>query len=299
MTASGGASSGGGSSCPVYTSSARPPGVTEILGESGVNVVALVGGQIFYLDPIEDKLFKMPASGGTPAEVATIKGYPVLRGDDLLLWWERDSGTQTSRLLSAPLSNPATTTEVVTGVGDPESLDADGTHAYYGTAQPANILRVSLSGGAPEVLVPGGHPLGSVLQGGFLYWLDFSSKSLERVPVAGGARERLTGVHHGGPMAADAAGVYWADTSLKAIEKWSQATGRVRLASADPGAFTLGDGVLYWGDGRINPSLRSINTDGTGASSILCRLNSIGNIVLDGPDLVFSAGLHGILRVRR
>jgi hypothetical protein len=141
-------------------------------------------------------------------------------------------------------------------------------------------------GGAPEspqrrkrrdpsrVFVPAGQPLGTLLHDGYRWWLDFQSNNLERVPLAGGTRERLVEVHFGGPIAGDANAVYWGDTSLNTIEKWSPATGRVRLSDADPNGIVVADGTIYWTNGFIGGSVRSVRTDGTGHRTLLCGLQS-------------------------
>jgi hypothetical protein len=99
-------------------------------------------------------------------------------------------------------------------------------------------------------------------------------------------------------MAADADAVYWGDTSLKTLEKWTQAGGRQRLSGADPDDVIVADGIIYWTDGFINGSIRSIHTDGTGPKSLLCGLTSPGALFVAGSYVVASTE-DGLIRVNR
>jgi hypothetical protein len=121
---------------------------------------------------------------------------------------------------------------------------------------------------------------------GYLWWLDFQSNQLERILLSGGTRERLTEVHFGGPMAADADAVYWGDTSLKTIEKWTPAGGGQVLTHADPDAVVVADGIIYWTDGFVTGSIRSIHTDGTGSKPLLCGLTAPSALYVDGSYVV-------------
>ena len=99
-------------------------------------------------------------------------------------------------------------------------------------------------------------------------------------------------------MAADADAVYWGDTSLKTIEKWTSAGGRQMLAHADPDAVVVADGIIYWTDGFVDGSIRSIHTDGTGSKPLLCNLSRPGALFVDGSYVVTSSDV-GILRLPR
>jgi hypothetical protein len=301
----GGVGSGGGpvSACPEFDGEPLPPGITHVLDTDifGADLAGVADGQVYYVDFDDEQVLKrMPVAGGAGTVVGPIgSNAPYLRGNDLILWWERPGSTGPYRLLSAPLSDLTATKVLADDVMNGEALQADATHAYYATRAPSNVYRVPLAGGVPpEVLVAGGSPLGSILHQGFYFWLDVSSRGLERLPVGGGTRERLTEVFFGGPMAAEGTTIFWGDTSLMTVEKWSQGGGRVKLTSGDPTSMVAADGVLYWLNGFINGSLRSVKADGTDAKTLLCGLDSPGLVFLDGEYLVLSAA-PGILRVKR
>ena len=302
---SGGA--GGADSCPVLGDS-LPPGFTELVPQPNtftpLSVIGAAEGQLYYVDPW-NKVMRVPIAGGAPTELGTVKGAPNLRSPDLLLWWEWEGEGIGAKLVSAPLSDLSTTKVVVSGSSVTE-IEADATHAYYGTRNPANLYRVALSGEAPaEMLVPDGVTLGAVLNGGFLYWTDEVTSRLERVPRAGGPREKLSEVFLGGPMVGDDDAVYWGD-HMKGLEKWSERTGRVSLAEGDPERLALSDGVLYWLDQHDRfrggfASVRSIKVDGTDPRWLLCGFGQLppGEIVVEGPYVIFSVDGHGIVRLER
>ena len=302
VAASGGKSggTGGATACPRFDRRAPPAGVTVLLDTYPFSpkTVGVTGGFIYLVDEL--KLMRMPVTGGAPTEVATVTDDNLsLLGTDRLLWWRygvrTDAGT-TEDLITAPLANPADTTTVVSGVVSPEYTRVDATYAYYGTRYERNVYRVPLAGGAaPTLFIPGASPLGAIIHDGFYWWLDFGTNSLERIPIGGGTRERLTQVHHGGTMVADANGVYWADRSLGAIEKWTPASGRQVVVRTSASGLALADGTLYFSD---TGTVKSVRTDGTGLSSILCNLSSFPGIYVDGSALLIFSG-DGIIRVQR
>jgi hypothetical protein len=137
-----------------------------------------------------------------------------------------------------------------------------------------------------------------VLDRGSYWWLDFDASDLERVPIDGGTPEKVVDVFFGGPITADGDAIYWGDTSLKKIQSWDSTAGLRDLVDADPDALASADGVIYWLDGFIDGSLRSVTAQGQTAKSLLCGLDGPELIFVAGPYLVLSAG-QGIIRVER
>jgi hypothetical protein len=303
--ATGGGAGNGGQApvCPEFslTPGALPEIGLTILVESpdlfGLHLVGVVSGQVYFHD--DDLLQRVAIAGGTPEQVAPLTGFaPRLRGSDLLYWTEQESITAPSRIVTAPLSDPTAVSVLAENIVGLEHLQVDETHAYWATRDPANIHRVPLSGGAPAVFVAGGRPLGSLLHQGYYWWHDFQTSSLERIALAGGTRERLVEIHYGGPMAGDNEAVYWGDTSLNSIEKWSAADGRIKLSSGEPSFVAVADGTVYWTDGFIGGSLRSVRTDGSDDKQLLCGLRHPESLFVDGSYLVVSSD-ESILRIDR
>ena len=286
--------------CPKFDRNAVPPDVTVLVDAYPFGIDALVGvvsGQVYYVD--NKVLKRVPVAGGAPMDVGPVGGTPFLRGTDLLVWTTGDSPSAPASIVTAPLDDPSKTTVVADKIPGPEYITADATSIYWDTRMPQNIYRAPIAGGGtPEILVPGGSPLGTLVHDGYFWWLDFQSNQLERISLSGGTREHLTEVHFGGPMAADADAVYWGDTSLKTIEKWTPAGGRQMLAHADPDMVVVADGIIYWTDGFVTGSIRSIHTDGTGSKPLLCNLTAPGALFVDGSYVVTSSDV-GILRVPR
>jgi hypothetical protein len=287
--------------CPMFS---KEPGALADIGFVhllevdifGVRIVGEAGGYVYFID---GELARVPVSGG-PVELLGPPPSQSMRlyGEDLLLWTEEDEMTGSERIVTAPLSDPMNATVVVDSTPPAEDLQVSDEHIYWATRTPVNVHRAPLGGGASEVFVPGAEPLGSLLHGGYYWFMDFVSSTLDRVPIAGGMRERLTEVHFGGPMAGDENGVYWGDTSLKTIEKWTPEDGRKRLSGADPNAVLVHEGTIYWGDGFNDGSVRSIRTDGTEPKTLLCGLFSPGPLFIEGGYLVIASD-EGIMRINR
>jgi hypothetical protein len=301
----GNATGGTGGQVPVCPEFSPTPGALPELGLTvllagdtfGVALVGVVAGHVFFHD--NNLLQRIPITGGAPETVGPLVGrWPGLRGTDLLYWTQSDSITAPASIVTAPLSDPTASTVVVENVAGLEDVLLDETHAYWSTRDPANIHRVPLSGGTPEVFVAGGGPIGSLVHQGYYWWHDFTTSNLERIALSGGTRERLTEIHHGGSMAGDNDAVYWGDDSLNTIEKWSAGSGRVRLASGNPNVVMVHEGTIYWTDGFIDGGVRSVRTDGTDAKGLLCGLMAPDALFVEGSYLIVNSD-DGILRINR
>jgi hypothetical protein len=309
----GGVSAGGGGSggtksairvCPKFTKdeqALQELGVTLLLEADifGVNTVGVADGQVYFTD--DGKLQRVPVSGGAAETIGPIRtNGPQLPDGDRLVWHEEQTSgeTTTARVMTAPLSDPTDAVALVTSSQRIEYLRADATHVYWSTRSPANIFRAPITGGSAEQFVADGQPLGALLHQGYYYWLDFHTNSLERIGLRGGTRERLSEVGFGGAMAGDDDAVYWGDSSYRTVEKWSAETGRVRLASAEPNDVAVDGGTIYWTDGFIDGSVRSVRTDGTEPKTWLCDLRAPNRIFIDGNYVIFGSD-EGILRIER
>lgn len=292
-----------GPPCPEF--SAEPGALPEIgltvlldTHDSSPYIAGVVDGYVYYWGGTT--LRRVALSGGEAEEVGPVSGRPFLRGKDLLVWFEQegDASDGPYRIVRAPLTDPADTTTLATNVPVVYGLMADDEYAYW-SGDATDVFRVLLTGGDPEVFIPGAQPTGSLIHDGYFWWLDFQTKSLNRIGLEGGTPERLTDIHHGGTMAGEGDGVYWADSSFKAIEMWSPATGRAGLSSAEPQAnVAVADGTVYWADGPLfGGDVMSIHNDGTQRMGLLCGAEADWIFVHDAHLVI--AGYKGILRMNR
>ncbi len=279
---SGGGGSQAGSSQGGSTAAAECKVLTE--GETGAHGLTRVyraegfgafyeaigiDGDHFYFTA-DFMLMSYPLAGGTATEVGPYVGRrQVVRGG-IAYGFKPGADGALGSMVSAPITDTATTTTLAESIAEPKFLIADDTALYFDRLDPPSIFKVPLAGGPAEEIVPGGSPVGMISHLGNLYWLDFESRYLERVPVAGGARQRLAEVFFGGPMAADGDSVFWSDTSLNTVESWHEgATERQKLDTssdvfAQPAGLTVVGDTVYWAAGNRCGEVHRVKKDGSG-----------------------------------
>jgi hypothetical protein len=118
-------------------------------------------------------------------------------------------------------------TVLATGLKGIIALEVDSSNAYFATA--TTLSRMSLSGGAPEVMVAGVGPVATALDANNLYWSDSSISGQTTILSV--------------PLSASG----WQAFADGGAEKTA-----TRLASqtGSAGAFALADGYLYFGVGN-------------------------------------------------
>ncbi|WP_437969236.1 hypothetical protein WMF04_08040 [Sorangium sp. So ce260] len=234
---------------------------------------ALSDGHVYFTS--REQLLRVPIAGGSAEMLGALSSRRTAMFGDTIVWTEELSSPGAVRLLAAPATSLSTSTVLAEGIGFPAQLTLDATNAYYDQGDPQAIWKVALDGGgAPEVLVPSGHPLGMISHDGALYWLDFATKHLERVAREGGTRERLAEVFFGGPMAAAGASVFWVDSSLNTVNQWRDGAAAIDVLhdiekvpnrDTDPSAVAVSGDTVYWLQGFGCVELWQVKTDGTGA----------------------------------
>jgi len=264
--------------------------------------------EVYVLGVIEDRVYfiegealrRVPIVGGAVETVGPFAGSWVrLIGNDDLLWAQASPTEGMQQILRAPLSDPADVSIVVEATPSVADVVLDESSVFWATIAPHDVFRAPLAGGEPELLVSGGQPLGAVVDGGYYDWIDAVSDQLERVPVSGGTREELARVLFGGPMAASDGTIFWGDTILSTIEKWSPDSGRVQLASAiDPLQLQVWEDTLYWSQGLLSGSVRSVALDGGEPRDVLCRLRPRTSFHVTEAHVLVGGG-SGLLRLSR
>lgn len=287
--------------CPYYDPAAveqaslvrlHPPDMYEIY------VLGVIGDFAYFVEGGE--LRRIAHSGGS-AEVLGVIGNSWVRliSKERLLWVEPAAEAGLLRIVGAPLANPADISVLVEATPSVTTLVVDHSDVFWSTRDPHDVFRAPLDGGTQELLLDGGEPLGAAVNDGYYYWIDAASDHLERIPVHGGERERLAPALFGGPMAAAGGVVVWGDSVLSTIEKWSPDTGRVNLAAAmDPLEIELVDGTVFWSQGLLSGSVRSIELSGDDPRDLLCRLRPRPSIHVDS-DFLLVGGGSGLLRIAR
>jgi sugar lactone lactonase YvrE len=128
----------------------------------------------------------------------------------------------------------------------PGNLAVNATHAYWANRDGANVMRVALAGGMPEVVADAQpHPHAVAIDGQFAYFT--TDYDIRRVPLAGGTAQVLAEELKPSTIAVDESHVYW----VKAAE----GIGRMSLEGAEPITFASDDGAaellldaddVYW-----------------------------------------------------
>lgn len=261
--------------------------------------IGVDGGQLYF--GVDKKIFAYPIAGGTAKEVGASLGTRQLLHGGKLYGIGSNLGGATAKLLSAPLTDLATTTTLAESLSDPQLFVADDTGVYFDRREPNAIWKVPLAGGAPIELVPGALPLGMISNGGNLYWLEFATNRLQRVPAAGGAPQQLAEVFFGGPMAAAGTTVFWADTSGGSINKWEEGSTVIDVLATSNSAFTLPNYIavagktVYWSLGSNCSEVHQVQTDGTGSALFTQGMYGAKWItVVDGA--LFAIGRDGLYR---
>jgi hypothetical protein len=163
---------------------------------------------LFYV--VEDELLKTIDLQGMVAELGPEpEGDPYVVGDYYI--FTESSPTDASKLDNwvSPFLMPEQKTQLPQTAAGIGSDYGAGYMFWEQRGDAPAIWSVPLTGGPGMVLVPGGEPVGMVVDGGYLYWTDFQTDQLERVPVGGGAREALGAVGFGGVMSAGFGALYW------------------------------------------------------------------------------------------
>jgi hypothetical protein len=236
-------------------------------------------------------------------DLGTIPRLPSLLSGSNLIWFEPDTTDPTiGDWKMAPITDRSAPTTITTGVPSAHGVLADATTLYYSTQQDG-IWSVPLSGGSPSQLVPGVTDEGMVLQGSYLYWLDFSSSMLERVPLTGGNVESLIQVFFGGFMIADASSLYWTDSSLHTVNRWQiGASSSTTLASGDtfasPAGLAVADNTVYWTDSAGCGALHTVGSDGSAGQVHVSGFDQARGVLVDGGHLYVSDYRH-VYRVDR
>lgn len=263
-----------------------------------VYVLGVVGELVYFVEG--DALRRIAIDGGTPETLGAFSGSWVrLAGADVLVWARAGAMPASQQIVRAPLDDPEDISVIVEATPSVQHVVLDASYVFWSTTDSHDVFRAPLAGGDPELLVSGGQALGAVVHDGYYYWIDAVSDQLERIPVAGGAREELTRVLFGGPMAASNGAIFWGDTVLSTIEKWSPGSGRVQLASAiDPLQLQVWQDTLFWSQGLLSGTVRSIAVDGDDPRDVLCRLRPRTNFHVTQAHVLVGGG-SGLLRLSR
>lgn len=289
--------------CPTFDPDATSVVPLELVHPSEryeIHVLGPAGDFVYFIEG--EAVRRIPVDGGTPETVGAFTGSWLRRtGSDELVWARANVAAGNQQIVRAPLDDPEDLSVIVEATPSVQHVVLDDSQVIWSTTTPHDVFRAPLAGGDPELLVGGGRPLGAVVHDGYYYWIDANSDHLERVPVSGGARELLARVVFGGPMTASEGAIFWGDTVLSTIEKWTPGAGREQLASAiDPLQLQVWGGTLYWAQGLLSGSVRSVavDSDGESARDVLCRLRPHTNFHVTESH-VWVGGGSGLLRLER
>lgn len=252
-----------------------------------------------------EQLLRVPITGGSVEVLGTLPNGRKAMFGDTMVWTEEQGSPDSVRLLAAPAMSLSTSAVLAENIRLPGVLTLDATNVYYDQSEPQAIWKVPLAGGgAPEALVPSGHPLGMISHDDALYWLDFETTQLERVARDGGARDPLADVFFGGPMAAAGASVFWADTSLGTINQWRDGAAAIDVlldaSSSDdrPAAIAVSGDTVYWLQGFGCVELWQVQTNGTGARRTAVGFSDAAWLAANESH-VFVVGRDSVYRVDR
>lgn len=259
--------------------------------------IGVDGDQVYFT--ADRTVLAYPAAGGTAKALGQIRAQrAAIQGGKL--YWVDDTSAM-AKLLSAPLADLTATTTLAEPIASPQYLTVDDQAVYFERREPPAILKVPLTGGEPEALVPDAEPLGMISHAGNVYWLDFATNRLERVPAGGGTRQKLVESFFGGQMTALANSVFWADSSRGSIEKWAEGATMSTILDGSAQALDNPDGIavkgdtVYWSSGFNCGVVHRVQSDGSSKGVFTQGTDGADWLAIVGQSL-FVLGRGGLYR---
>jgi hypothetical protein len=153
----------------------RQGGATEtVVHDNGPSNVAIAGDEVFWNGVTE--IGKAPLSGGDPAILfSDPEGiHAIALGADAV-YWSAPQGLMSGSKAGGPAKLLAPGQETF-------SLVSDGKNLYWPAFETGDLMKISVDGGAPVVLVPG--PSGAAvitIDDQWVYWADLINHAVKKV----------------------------------------------------------------------------------------------------------------------
>lgn len=253
-------------------------------------LVAADATAVYFTSGVDDRIRKLPATGGTPITLFAGSGeaysQAIAVASAQVYWASFDRQTARSSVLAVPVDGGEPTT-VVSGQPAMRAIAVDSTNVYWLGTLDGKVMKVPLAGGEPTTLATGEELLSLAVDATSVYFTmanleDPTRGSVMRVAIDGGTPTRLAeGSYPGdsGTLAVDANNVYFVaviDGTNDEVLSVPIAGGTVTTLASGvtwPGGIALDGTDLYWtSHGRP--------TDPAGVSGALAKVPLAGGPVV-------------------
>jgi hypothetical protein len=211
-------------------------------------------------DPTNGFVRKVPKGGGAVVTLASGDRLSGIAVDGTNVYWVAGTSDGSSGAIMKVPSGGGTATLLDSREGTPTHLAVDGSYAYWVEQMEGSIVRMPLSGGAPETVASVDLPWQFTLTDTDVYWLD---NGLMKAPKAGGTPVALTPMDHQffslptAGLAVDATTVYFTSgppAGTSGVDAVPSGGGAVTLLAAGPqpssgGPIAIDATRVYWADG--------------------------------------------------
>ncbi|MEK7402535.1 MAG: hypothetical protein AABZ80_09265, partial [Gemmatimonadota bacterium] len=222
-----------------------------------INDLVELGDQIYFTHG--GALKSVSVFGGTVTTVASSTNSYRLATDATNIYWVEQGATNSgdASIKKLTVSSGALTTLAsgLTSAGVNNSkIYSDGTNVYFvardlaATGLAIRKIQVNASSGTPTDVVSAGSLTTSnapnfLLNGGFLYYRDFTANTITRLPTGGGAAVQLTVAGHAGKyFAMDGTTLYFSDgVNVKSIANANTISAAVTPTTVISGSTTIYD----------------------------------------------------------
>ncbi|MDC0746103.1 Vgb family protein [Polyangium mundeleinium] len=198
------------------------------LATDGINsapqCVAIGGSHLYWVNSNSgDAVRRVPLAGGTAVTIVPAVDVPqCLTVDSDFVYFTSMDGDQTStggKIRKVPRDG-GTPEVLVSGQHFPYMITADAGNLYWTDVGNDKIMKVSKSGGAPQVLATGDYPAGIAVDSNYVYWANRYAGTVMKVPVGGGPAETIAPDQNSpAAVAVDATSIYWVNEGDGTLKK--------------------------------------------------------------------------------
>jgi hypothetical protein len=202
-----------------------------LLGPQGI---AIDAANVYWADSAGVK--KIAKGGGAITTLgAGIASFVAV--DSSSVYWTVNGPPATGAVKKVGIGG-GTPITLASGLTNPRGIAVDSSSVYWADSAGA-IKKVSINGGPVTSLAPAVYPQAVTVQGGNVYWTQYTTtiSGVFMVPASGGAVTTISS-RDGQGVAADASGVYWTSYGGGAVSQYGVVAGQ-------PQSIQLATGLTY------------------------------------------------------